>query len=77
MTSPPDITVRDLVQQLAGTLGDAKAEEVVSDALRITKTPAGALNRQQAIKLLDQIATHSGIVGITASFVKSRLLLNG
>jgi hypothetical protein len=75
VASSPGITVQELVGYLAGALGEAKAQEIVTDTLRVMKVAPGALSKDQVLAVLEQIASHPGLVGITAHFVRSRLLL--
>ncbi len=67
-----DITV---VQHLAGALSEAKAREVVDAALASLGYSRGPLSHEQMLEVLEAIAASPGIVGISARFVKSRLIL--
>ena len=66
---------RELASHLASALGEAKALELVRSTKVRLEIPAGAISREQALSVLDTIAKEPGLVGITARFVKSRLIL--
>lgn len=78
--SPPSIelrfTERELAEHLASALGETKALEVVRAAVGALGLPGDALDREQAFAVLDTIAKQPGLVGVTARFVKSRLILS-
>jgi hypothetical protein len=52
-----------------------KAAEVVRESLKHLGFTEGALSRDQAVQALEAIAKQPGIVGISARFALSRLLL--
>lgn len=62
---------------LAPSLGLDKAQQLVHAAMR--QLGIGSANGQttleDSLRILDEIAKEQGLVGITASFVKARLLL--
>ncbi len=66
--------------ELAGLLSPALG---VDRAKAVVKTAAeglghhGALDRQAALDVLETIAKEPGLVGVTARFVKSRVILGG
>jgi len=69
------LTDMDLASHLASALGETKALEVVRAAAAGLQIPREQIQREQAYEILDAIAKEPGLVGITASFVKSRLIL--
>jgi hypothetical protein len=73
--SPKTISRRRVVMLLAPTLGEEKADEVVVAALRRRGLPENALSRQDALVLLDELAALPGVIGVTARFVKARVIL--
>lgn len=65
----------DVIDLLAASLGNTKAEHAVraaAESLRLDERP---IDLDQAMKLLDKIGEEPGIVGITARFAKTRALL--
>ncbi len=64
-----------LVELLAPALGDAKAKEVIRQGALDLRIPNGMLTHKQALALLDKVAHAPGLVGISARFVRSRLIL--
>jgi hypothetical protein len=65
----------ELVELLASALGETKAAEVIRQAALDLRIPNGQLTQQQALSVLDRVAFTPGLVGISARFVKSRLIL--
>jgi hypothetical protein len=60
---------------LSSSIGLEKAAVCVSDAVaKLGLEPAG-LTREDALAVLELIATQSGIIGVTARFAKSRVCL--
>ncbi len=81
MNEPPHRGTGNLVSQgvlielLAPALGDAKAREVIRQGALDLRIPNGVLTHEQALALLDKVAHAPGLVGISARFVRSRLIL--
>jgi hypothetical protein len=73
--APPRVARKQVVQLLAPTLGEEKSEEVVLAALRRRHLPEDALDQDQALTLLEDLAAQHGLIGITARFAKARLIL--
>jgi len=69
-------TLAELAKLLGASLGDKKAEEVLRGAAQRKGLSTSEFGREQAMELLELIANEPGIVGISARFAKSRLLLN-
>ncbi|MEZ4221356.1 MAG: hypothetical protein R3B13_10565 [Polyangiaceae bacterium] len=69
------VTHAALAELLAPALGDVKAKDVIQAAAEQLHLEHGPLTRDQALALLDHIALGPGLVGISARFVKSRLIL--
>ncbi|HEY4159426.1 MAG TPA: hypothetical protein VGM29_15060 [Polyangiaceae bacterium] len=74
-SAPADISQDELVQHLAGAVGEAKAREVIHGAVSELGFNGTRFTRAQALDVLERVALSPGIIGITARFVKSRLLL--
>lgn len=65
-----------LLEYLAASLGQEKAEEVVNQATRELGLPmTGDYNREQTLRLLEHLAAMAGLVGVVARFTKARLIL--
>ena len=73
--SDAPVTRAELVELLAPALGETKATDVVRQAALDLRIPNGQLTHQQALSVLDKVAYAPGLVGISARFVKSRLIL--
>jgi hypothetical protein len=69
------LLVGELVGLLASTVGQERAEDAVLEAVRRLGLPARALSRDQALSVLDDLASRSGLVGVTARFAKARAIL--
>jgi hypothetical protein len=65
----------DLAKLLSASVGDAKALDVVSTAARRANITTGDVDQQQALAILEKIASEPGLLGIAARFAKSRALL--
>ena len=73
--SDAPVTRSTLVELLAPALGEATATDVVRRASLELRIPDGTLTHKQALAVLDKVAYVPGLVGISARFVKSRLIL--
>lgn len=71
------VTRAQLVEVLAAALGQDKAEKLIRGELEARGIVAEALPLDAALDLLERLAAQPGLVGITARFAKSRLLLGG
>jgi hypothetical protein len=69
------ILISELVGLLADAVGQARAEETVLDAIRRLHLPARALSRTQTLIVLDDLASRSGPVAVSARFAKARAIL--
>lgn len=70
-------TVRgaELIDLLAPAVGLDDAQDAVEYAAAKLGIPSGSMSAGQALALLDDIAAGPGLVGISARFAKSRLIL--
>lgn len=68
------MTEKDLVDMLSPTIGAAKACEVVAVQVRRHRL-AAEFSREEALNLLEAIASTTGIVGISARFAKVKVSL--
>lgn len=66
-------TPRDLALLLATALGDARATEVVTTALRTLGLPEEPLDHEAAKRVLNHVSTVDGIVGVTGRVALTRL----
>ena len=66
----------DLVALLAPTLGSERATSAVAQARQRLGLPGSRLDRASALSVLDHLGAEAGLVGVTARFVKTRLLLS-
>jgi hypothetical protein len=73
---PSPSRLEELVKSLSASLGQAKARQLVEEAVESAGFESHALTRDQALQVLEVIAQTSGIVGVVARFVKSRLILS-
>jgi hypothetical protein len=68
-------SIHDLAALISPSLGEQKARTLVTDAARLLGLGGEMLEHTQCLKVLDAIASQSGIVGISARFAKSRIHL--
>lgn len=66
---------RQIVHLLSPALGAEKAEDAVSSACDAVGLWSRELTEDQALRVLEHIAKTPGLVGITARFAKTRMLL--
>jgi hypothetical protein len=66
---------RELALLLSSSIGLEKAQECVSDAIRLLGFSRLGLTRSEALAVLELLAEQPGIVGVTARFAKSRVHL--
>jgi hypothetical protein len=64
-----------LVDMLAESLGTEKAAQVVADGTAKLGISTPDFDRDQALKILEQLATEPGLVGVVARFAKARVIL--
>jgi hypothetical protein len=69
------IFIGELVELLSGPVGHERAEEAVLDALRRLRLPSRALARNQTLAVLDDLASRTGPVAVSARFAKARAIL--
>lgn len=69
------IATSTLVELLAPSLGEDAAQEVVERACEASGLTSMELTRDEALRVLEVVAEQPGLVGITARFAKSRVLL--
>lgn len=69
------IATSTLVELLAPSLGEDAAQEVVERACETSGLTSMELTRDEALRVLEVVAEQPGLVGITARFAKSRVLL--
>lgn len=60
---------------LAQSVGREKAQEAVDTAAADLKLAPGPLRRDDVLAVLEHLARHPGLLGVTARFARSRLLL--
>jgi hypothetical protein len=72
---PPAISVGELTSALSKPLGEVKANQVMDAAMQAENLKSDRLHRAEAVRLLDRITLEPGLVGISARFLKSRVLL--
>jgi hypothetical protein len=73
----PRVPPREIARLLAAGIGMEKAEASVNAAMDALKLEPSSLTRAQALAVLEHVAAEPGVVGVTARFAKSRLLLGG
>lgn len=66
-----------IVTALARSLGQEQANLLVKTHAQTLGFSADTMTREQAFKLLEEIANQPGIVGITGRFAKARIHMNG
>lgn len=69
------ILIGELVKLLSGSEGQERAEEAVLDAIRRLRLPSRALSRNQTLAVLDDLASRTGPMAVTANFAKARAIL--
>jgi hypothetical protein len=70
------LSVEELFAFFIPSVGEEKAREAVGTALtRLHFAHKNTLDRAEALAVLDEIATTSGIIGVAARFAKARILL--
>lgn len=84
LSAPPDssaaarlaatVGVHEVVGELAPLMGVDKAELAVQSGLKRLGLPRERLDRDQANRLCDELCRQEGHVGITARFVRPRVL---
>jgi len=57
------------------TMGVEKADAVVAEAMASLSLSATDVNQQEALRILEHIASQPGLVGISARFAKGRVHL--
>ncbi len=69
------IPCAELVRLLSPTLGQKKAEALISEAAESLGLRADIFARSDALRVMEKIADQPGLVGVTARFAKSRVHL--
>ena len=69
------IAAVDLLPLLAPALGTEKARDAVTTTAQRLRFDPQSLTREQALRVLDDLADSEGIVGVVARFAKARFLL--
>ncbi|MEC7526010.1 MAG: hypothetical protein VYE22_39375 [Myxococcota bacterium] len=64
-----------LVALLSSTVGEGAARSTVDAALEDLDRDPDGLDQRAALDVLEHIAQRPGLIGVTARFAKSRLLL--
>ena len=64
-----------LVGMLAESLGDEKANQVVSETASRLGFGLTDYDREQALSILEAMAGEPGLVGVVARFAKARVIL--
>ncbi|HVY49259.1 MAG TPA: hypothetical protein VHB21_25385 [Minicystis sp.] len=73
--APRRLPLSELVALIASTIGEEKAQESIAFALRLKGITDDRLTQEQALAVFEVLASHEGIVGVTARFAKARLVL--
>ena len=68
------LAVHEIVAQLAVMMGQDKAESTVIAALKRLDLPRERLDREQAMRLLDDLGRQEGLVGVTVRFARGKIL---
>jgi hypothetical protein len=68
------IGLHEVKVQLAPLLGADKTDSALDAAVRRQALPRERLDREQAIRLLDDLGHQDGVVGMAARFVRPRVL---
>ncbi|MFT3776630.1 MAG: hypothetical protein QM820_65660 [Minicystis sp.] len=68
------IGVHEVVAQLAALMGQDKGEAAVLAGIKRLGLPRERLEREQLVRLLDDLCRQEGHTGTTARFVKPRIL---
>jgi hypothetical protein len=69
------LPISELVALLAPTIGQEKSAEAITAAARASGITEDRLTQEQALGLFEVLASHDGLVGVTARFAKARLVL--
>ena len=69
------LTRAQVAALLAHALGDAVARQAVDQAIEVLRLDLPDYDRDQALAILEIIAKKPGVIGVTAQFAKSRLIL--
>jgi hypothetical protein len=68
-------TRAELVELLSASVGYEKAAEAILESCRQAGHSGDEITREDALRVLELVAKTPGIVGITARFAKTRVLL--
>jgi hypothetical protein len=68
------IGLHEVKAQLAPLLGADKTDSALGAAVRRQALPRERLDREQAVRLLDDLGHQDGVVGMAARFVRPRVL---
>ena len=72
----PSISHADLVAQLSASVGDTKANELISStASRLGLIGQWSYNKAQALSIFEALAASPGLIGIVARCAKARVIL--
>jgi len=69
------VKLSELAATFARALGDTKAEEVVQKGAAALGFAGPAVSTEQAVRLLESLVAHGGVVGTVARFAKVKFLL--
>ncbi len=71
-----DYSLHRIADLLAPSVGDVAAREAIESAARVLGFSASSsLSQDDALSVLERVAETPGILGVTARFAKTRLLL--
>ncbi len=75
MTADRSVTYRksQLIGLLAPSVGEEIAQRMIDRALSELGVDGTAINREQAMRVLERVAQEPGLLGIVARLAKSRL----
>ena len=72
---PETISRDDLVKQLGASMGHEKALDAIQSAAGHLHIRGEEFDRDQTMRILDQLSATPGLVGTVARFAKARVIL--
>lgn len=75
MTTSGMVSRDDISGALSASLGKQKADELVAEAFTALGLTGADVPKDRALAVLEHLAQSPGIVGVTARFAKSRMVL--
>ena len=74
-TAGPQLPCAEIYAIFSPCVGEEKAGELVRAAMRKLQLPEDALGKADVLRVLEELASVPGIVGVTARFAKARVIL--